>query len=113
MNDCFLHPFLQIRQNFRASGQQDAENIYDEWLKFAENYGDVAVYAIAIVPEGMLDQLGKALPDAVQRDTGVRQPGPRTHSDTVGAMNRRRQRQRRAELTCMLLKCASDIASIS
>ena len=90
----------QIRQNFKKSGQQAAENVYDEWLKFADNYTDVCVYAIAIMQEGTMDQLGKALPDDLQRDTGARQaaapPSARTYSDTIGAVNRRRQRQRRA-----------------
>ena len=68
-----------------------------EWLKFAEKYSDVCVYAIAVVPQGIMDEFGKALPEASQRDTGAR-GATRVYSDSIGAANRRRQRARRHEL---------------
>jgi hypothetical protein len=58
-----------IRQKYKASGNQDASDPYDEWVKFAHNYGEVYCYAIAVITLGSIDELGRALPDAAQRDT--------------------------------------------
>lgn len=90
----------KIREDFKKSGQQDAENIYDEWFKFSGDYGDVYTYAIAVLDWSIMDQLGKALPDAVQRDTGEsdNHGTKRPRSDSLGAINRRRQRAIRKEM---------------
>lgn len=60
-------------QNYRRSGNQDAESIYSDWCGFVANVSDVYKYCF-IMPSGYLDQLGRALPDEVQRDTGRRPP---------------------------------------
>lgn len=80
-------------QNFRKSGNQDAENVYSEWCKFVSTVSDVYKYCFVLMPGGLLDQLGRALPDDMQRDTGGRPP--RDYSHTPSAVNRRRQRERR------------------
>ena len=56
----------RIRESFKRSGNHDAENEYDEWLKFAHGTNDVYIYAIAVLDWATMDQLGKALPDTVQ-----------------------------------------------
>jgi hypothetical protein len=59
-------------QNYEKSGNQEAENVYDEWAKFSCSFSNDAVtYARALFPDSMMDQLGRALPSEVQRDTGV------------------------------------------
>jgi hypothetical protein len=86
---------------YRKSGNQDAENKYKEFVKFAANYSVVYAYAFVLMPEGSLDQLGRALPESEQRDTGrlTSSGSGRRLSTTPGAENRRRQRQRRLEMT--------------
>ena len=89
----------RINENYRKSGQQDAENVNTEWIKFCENYSDVYKYVKAVLSEGHMDNMGRALPRAQQRDTGaLRDPVERALSNTPGAINRRRQRQRRTEM---------------
>ena len=61
-----------IRLKYKASGNQEAGDEYAEWIKFAQNYGEVACYAIAVIPLGSIDELGRALPDNAQRDTAGR-----------------------------------------
>ena len=55
--------------NFRLSGQQDGEQMYDSWCNFAST--DVLKYAISILTYGDFDNLGKEIPVAVGRDTGA------------------------------------------
>lgn len=98
----------RINENYRKSGNQDAENEFTEWLKFCDNYSDIYKYFRVVVSDGFLDNLGRALPSDQQRDTGGdddndvargRRGGRRrTLSNSPGAVNRRRQRQRRAEM---------------
>lgn len=58
--------------NFKRSGQQDAENLYDEWCKFSTTFGDdIITYSYAIFSHEMLDHMGKRLADNMQVDTGV------------------------------------------
>ena len=94
----------RINENYKQSGNQDAENEYTEWIKFCDNFSDVYKYFKAVVPDGTIDNLGRALPGDQQRDSGAlgdtdangkRQRGL---SETPGARNRRRQRQRRAQM---------------
>jgi len=77
-------------QNYRRSGNQDAENKYFEWCRFVGNVSDVYKYCFILMPEGVLDQLGRALPESMQRDTSGRPP--REYSSTPSAVNKRRQR---------------------
>ena len=81
-------------QNYRRSGNQDAENKYVEWCNFVTNVSDVYKYCFVVMPEGLLNQFGRALPENVQRDTGQKRR-ERDYSTSVSAVNRRRQRQRR------------------
>ena len=88
----------KIRSNYMRSGNQDAENRYDEWQKFSKTaYGDTYTYAMVVIPLGMLDQLGKELPSEIGRDSGdaAAPSTTRSYSNTVGARNRKRQRMRR------------------
>jgi hypothetical protein len=82
----------KIYTAFKQSGQQDAEDKFGEWLKFSSNYADVYTYAICLLPYGAMDQMGKALPEAQQRDSGA---AARNLSPTPGAANKRRQRERK------------------
>eukprot|EP00981_Chlorochromonas_danica_P006433 scaffold1389_cov251-Ochromonas_danica.AAC.31 len=82
------------------SGNRDAENPYDEWVKFSTSFSnDVVTYARCIFDEYELDQLGPALPVSVQRDTGITDDG--ADQDPGYAKRRRaeqnavRKRQRR------------------
>jgi hypothetical protein len=88
-----------INQSYRNSGNQDAENIYTEWIKYCENYSEVYKYVKAVFSDGYMDNMGLALPRAQQRDTGaLRDPRDRVLSNTPGAVNQRRKRQRRTEM---------------
>jgi hypothetical protein len=63
ISQCFI--------NYHRSGYQDATNIYDEWIKFATLFNnDVIIYARALFNDTEMDQLGRALPSQLQRDTG-------------------------------------------
>ena len=91
----------KINMKYRQSGNQDSENKYDEWVKFASGNSlpTVYSYAICLFDASTLDNLGKAIPSDIQKDTGststIASPAvSRTYSDSVGATNRRRQRQR-------------------
>jgi hypothetical protein len=56
------------------SGNQDAENLVDEWCTFLENCGgieDVYFYAFTILTFDDFNCLGKALPKEAQMDTGA------------------------------------------
>mmetsp|Transcript_9373 Transcript_9373/g.17493 ORF Transcript_9373/g.17493 Transcript_9373/m.17493 type:complete len:377 (-) Transcript_9373:157-1287(-) len=91
----------RINENYRKSGNQDAENQNTEWLKFCDNYSEVYKYARAVLDDGVLDNLGRALPGSQQRDTaatGGSTRRTRTYSNTPGAVNRRRQRARANEI---------------
>ena len=57
--------------DYTLSGNQDAENQFDEWIKFTTNLPacDVLVYAMCLFGKHNFDQLGRALPEDVQRDT--------------------------------------------
>jgi hypothetical protein len=60
--------------DFMRSGNQDAENLVDEWCTFLENRGgveDVYFYAFTILTSDDFNCLGKALPKEAQMDTGA------------------------------------------
>jgi hypothetical protein len=93
----------KVRAKFKLSGSQQAENLYDEWCKYAMYEKDViAFYVKAFMTDVTMEQLGKALPDFVQRDTGgagqMGAPPSREYSTNMAAENRRRQRLRKAAL---------------
>jgi hypothetical protein len=57
--------------NYHTSGNQAAENVYDEWIKFSTAFNlDIMHYARAIFTDTEMDHIGRALPAAAQRDTG-------------------------------------------
>ena len=57
--------------NYHRSGNQDAENIYDEWIKFSSAFNqDIIHYARAIFTDTEMDNIGRALAVDLQRDTG-------------------------------------------
>jgi hypothetical protein len=93
----------RINENYRKSGNQDCENQYTEWISFCDNYSDVYKYFKCVVDDGFLDNLGRALPANQQRDTGALGDNidgrGRALADTPGAVNRRRQRARRTDMT--------------
>jgi len=58
--------------NYRRSGNQEEENPYDEWVKFSTFMNnDVITYARVLFSDEIMDQLGRALPKDLQRDTGA------------------------------------------
>jgi hypothetical protein len=85
----------KIFTNFTKSGEQDGQDKAGEWLKFSSNYSNVHIYAILVVPMGVMDQFGKALPAEHQRDSG-RASDNRDLSLSHSAVNKRRQRERKA-----------------
>mmetsp|Transcript_11145 Transcript_11145/g.24759 ORF Transcript_11145/g.24759 Transcript_11145/m.24759 type:complete len:420 (-) Transcript_11145:1657-2916(-) len=85
----------KIFTNFTKSGEQDGQDKAGEWLKFSSNYSNVHIYAILVVPMGVMDQFGKALPAEHQRDSG-RASDNRDLSLSPSAVNKRRQRERKA-----------------
>jgi signal transduction histidine kinase len=71
---------------YHRSGNQDAENFYDEWVNFSTAFtGAVITYARCLFPDTMLDQIGGLLPIAVQMDTGI------LRSETADEEAQRRQ----------------------
>ena len=82
--------------NFHRSGNQDAENNFDEWIKFSLTFtGDVITYAIAIFNEQDLNQIGRALPQEVSRDTGALDPNiVETRRANAAARQRQRHEKR-------------------
>ena len=57
-----------------CSGNQDAENLTDEWCTFLEMCGgvkDAYFYAFTIFTFSDFNYLGKALPQEVHLDTGA------------------------------------------
>lgn len=83
--------------NFKKSGNQEAENLYDEWLKFTTTMAacDVLVYARCLFDENEMDQLGRALPAAAQRDTGVIDPADTYETRKRKASTQRQERRER------------------
>jgi hypothetical protein len=82
----------KIRENFKLSGNQDAEDLNVEWSHFCTSYGDVYIYAFVVFPQGTMDNFGKALNDIHQRDTGALGV---SSSNSQGSRNRARQRGRK------------------
>lgn len=104
------------------SGQQDGVNKYNSWLSFCVQVPNHIPYAMAVLDISVIYQLDRALPVTVQRDTAgtssaavatvppssqrvidescdnTTSTGKRKLSTSVGAVNRRRQRQRLREL---------------
>ena len=83
-----------VFQNYTISGNQDAENIYDEWARFAAPFNlDVVYYARALFTDQDMDLLGKALPKEAQRDIGVIDPNNTYDRRAAEASERKRMRR--------------------
>jgi hypothetical protein len=82
--------------NYYRSGNQDAENKYDEWVKFSLTFtGDVITYAISIFTEADLNTIGRALPQEAAKDTGTIDPNfAETRASNAAARKRQRAEQR-------------------
>lgn len=82
--------------NFKRSGQQDAENLFDEWCNFSTAFGDdVVTYSYAVFTHEMLDHMGKRLADNMQVDTGVL-------GEISPAVERARKEKRKREIETAL-----------
>lgn len=80
--------------NYRRSGNQDAENRGDAWIKYSKTFNnDVVTYAISLLDDGLLDQMGRALPLEVQRDTGALDQEDSYDNRVAKAQARKRQRK--------------------
>ncbi|KAJ1390738.1 hypothetical protein B484DRAFT_439691, partial [Ochromonadaceae sp. CCMP2298] len=80
--------------NVNRSGNQENENIYDEWVKFSTSFSnDVVTYARCLFQDEEMDQLGRALPTDVQRDTGATDPEDTYEKRVASASARKRQRK--------------------
>ena len=75
---------------FLRSGNQDADNIYDEWALFADD--DVTLYSKAIMTKADMEYLGKAIPEEAQSDTGVIDENDSLEKRAERAAARKRQR---------------------
>jgi hypothetical protein len=74
--------------NYNRSGNQEAENVYDSWVNFSTTFNnDVITYSRTILNDDHMDQLGRALPQEIQRDTGV------VDHTTTGLKNRQERLQ--------------------
>eukprot|EP01036_Dinobryon_divergens_P029171 gene29171-38235_t len=81
--------------NYHLSGNQDAENIYDEWIKFSTAFNaDIIHYARALFSDTEMDQIGRALPVEAQRDTGeIHEEDNAPDARRANADARKRQRR--------------------
>jgi hypothetical protein len=80
----------KVYQKYSKSGNQDAENVYDEWYNFSSILGnDVITYSKAVISDMKMNQLGKALPDDMQKDTGILQDEA-TFQKSIGEKNKKR-----------------------
>jgi hypothetical protein len=79
---------------YRTSGNQEAENIYSEWIKFYGGRETVNAYARAIFSDFHFNQLGKSMPEEAGLDTQVTSL-KRPLSSSPSAVAKRSQRQRR------------------
>ena len=108
--------------NFWRSGHQDLEQRYDSWVAYTSAQNDqIVTYAVAALPWDLLKNLGKLLPQKLQRDTGILQLGEtfyslntssdspaqtepaieatkqRDYSQTPGAVKKRKLREQRRD----------------
>lgn len=84
----------KVYDNYKRSGQQDAENKYDEWAKFCNSSPSPVLYSICVLDETKLSTyLGKEMPEGVAMDTGELTK-KRALSSKESAKKRREQRLR-------------------
>jgi hypothetical protein len=97
------------------SGNQDAENLTDEWCTFLECRGgveDVYFYAFTIFNEDDFNYLGKALPKEVQMDTGALDESETLEDRVVKEIAKRKERSeaRKHQHSAKKLKEAQGLA---
>jgi hypothetical protein len=81
--------------DFMRSGNQDAENLVDEWCTFLENRGDVEgvyFYAVTILTSDDFNCLGKALPKEAQMDTGANDENETMEDRVAKELAKRKER---------------------
>jgi hypothetical protein len=81
--------------NYRKSGNQEAEDYYAEIVKFCKG-DEITVYGFMLFDKADLEQMGKALPENVQRDTGIL--GEKRTSQETASEGRQRRRLAAREL---------------
>ena len=61
----------EIFEKWSRSGNQQAENVYDEWVKFstALDGGSVVAYARCLFTEQEMEAFGRELQSSMQTDT--------------------------------------------
>lgn len=62
-----------VYQNWCKSGNQDSESPWpDQWCQFATTFNnDPLTYSCLVITKEQLDQMGRALPQIHQMDTGI------------------------------------------
>jgi hypothetical protein len=103
--------------DFMRSGNQDAENLTDEWCTFLERRGgveDVYFYAFTIFNEDDFNYLGKALPKEVQMDTGALDESETLEDRVVKEIAKRKERSeaRKHQRAAKKLKEAKGLAEV-
>ena len=83
-----------IHEKFKKSGNQEAENLFTEWNNFCSNVPDIYVYAYVLLPNNLLNNLGKVKPIETNKDTGVL-GARRTYSEEPAAVKKRVRRAAR------------------
>jgi hypothetical protein len=79
--------------NYRRSGNQEAENLYDLWVDYSSAFNnDIITYARAVLNLEEINHIGRALPTEVQRDTGAIDPEDTIERRREEAQARKRQR---------------------
>jgi hypothetical protein len=79
--------------NYSSSGNQEEENQFDSWVPFAIGFNnDVLIYARSILNFEDMNNIGRALPKEVQRDTGAVDPDDTFDRRKAAAYARKRQR---------------------
>ena len=90
----FRKQLTKVYDNYKRSGQQDAENKYDEWAKFCNSSPSPVLYSICILDETKLSTyLGKEMSEGAAMDTGELTK-KRALSSKESAKKRREQRLR-------------------
>jgi len=101
--------------DFMRSGNQDAENLTDEWCAFLERHGgveDVYFYAFTIFNEDDFNYLGNTLPKEVQMDTGALDESETLEDRVVKEIAKRKERSeaRKRQRATKKLKEAQGLA---
>jgi hypothetical protein len=55
-----------VRSNFKRSGNHENANPFLAWMSFTND--DIILYSKIILPDGVMNQLGRAIPEEIQMD---------------------------------------------